>query len=175
MVPFLMRGHIYIIYNRPHDRALWQIAGPWARLRVLLVGYRPEAKPRANILPVTPETEAKGLLSAVEPNQEVYIRYILWFDTIAAILRMRSINLMVGAWQKGQITWISDLWLVVGHATILIDLAASLIYVTSIYIYNLFIYTHTHTSNSWFWVKWHNLFHCIMFGYSFIEIKNIQL
>ena len=61
---------------------------------------------------------------------------------------MRSINLMVGAWQKGQITWISDLWLVVGHATILIDLAASLIYVTSIYIYNLFIYTHTHTSNS---------------------------
>ena len=55
---------------------------------------------------------------------------------------MRSINLMVGAWQKGQITWISDLWLVVA---ILIDLAASLIYVTSIYIYNLFIYTHTHT------------------------------
>ena len=38
---------------------------------------------------------------------------------------------MVGAWQKGQITWISDLWLVVGHTIILIDLAAPLIYVIS--------------------------------------------
>ena len=65
---------------------------------------------------VTPETEAKGLLSAIESNHQVYIRYILCFATIAAILRMRSINLVVGAWQKGQITWISDLWLVVGHA-----------------------------------------------------------
>ena len=44
-------------------------------------------------------------------------------------LRVRSINLVVGAWQKGQITWISDLWLVV---VIVIDLAAPLIYVTSI-------------------------------------------
>ena len=46
---------------------------------------------------------------------------------------MRSINLVIGVWQKGQITWISDLWLVVGHAIILIDLAAPLIYITSIY------------------------------------------
>ena len=45
---------------------------------------------------------------------------------------MCSINLMVGAWQKGQITWIADPWLVVGHAIILIDLAAPLIYITSI-------------------------------------------
>ena len=45
---------------------------------------------------------------------------------------MCSINLVVGVctWQKGQITWIADLWLVVGHAIILIDLAAPLIYVT---------------------------------------------
>ena len=49
-----------------------------------------------------------------------------------AILSVHSINLVVGAWQKGQITWIADLWLVVGHAIILIDLAAPLIYVTSI-------------------------------------------
>ena len=47
---------------------------------------------------------------------------------------MRSINLVVGAWQIGQITWISDLWLVVGHV---IDPAAHLIYVTSIVYMNL--------------------------------------
>ena len=33
---------------------------------------------------------------------------------------------------KGQITWIADLWLLVGQAIIDIDLAAPLIYVTSI-------------------------------------------
>ena len=44
---------------------------------------------------------------------------------------MRSINLVVGVC-TGRITWIADLWLVVGHAIILIDLAAPLIYVTSI-------------------------------------------
>ena len=70
---------------RPHDRALWQIAGPRTRLRVLLVGYQPEAKPRADILPVTPETEAKGLLSSIEPDHEVYIQYILCFAMIVAI------------------------------------------------------------------------------------------
>ena len=41
------------------------------------------------------------------------------------------INLMIGAWQKGQITWIAVLWLVVGHAILLIDPVALLIYVTS--------------------------------------------
>ena len=39
------------------------------------------------------------------------------------------INLVVSAWQKGQITY---LWLVVSHAIILIDLVAPLIYVTII-------------------------------------------
>ena len=57
---------------------------------------------------------------------------------------MRSINLVVGAWQKGQVTWISDLWLVVGHAIIDIDLAAPLIYVTSIVDYSNMI----HKNNS---------------------------
>ena len=122
---------VCIIY-RPHDWALWQIAGPRTRLRVSLVRYQPETKPRVDILQVTPETEAKGLQSATEPNHKVYIRYILCFATIAAILCVRSINLVVCAWQKGQITWISDLWLVEGHAIILIDLVAPLIYVTSI-------------------------------------------
>ena len=46
-------------------------------------------------------------------------------------LCMCSINLVVGVC-TGQITWIADLWLVVGHA--IIDLAAPLIYVTSIFI-----------------------------------------
>ena len=72
--------------------------------------YWPEAKLRADILPVTPETEPKGLLSAIESNHEVYIRYILCFAMIAAIfthdLFMSSINLVVGAWQKGKITYI---------------------------------------------------------------------
>ena len=58
---------------------------PQTRLRVLLVGYRPEAKLRADILPATLETEAKSLLSAIGPDHEVYIRYILCFATIAAI------------------------------------------------------------------------------------------
>ena len=62
----------------------------------------------------------------------IIIRYMLCFAVIAAILCMHSINLMVGAWQEGQITWIADLWLVECHTIILIDLAASLIYVTSI-------------------------------------------
>ena len=43
---------------------------------MLLVGYQPEAKPRADILPVTPETKAKGLLSAIEPSNEVYIQFV---------------------------------------------------------------------------------------------------
>ena len=50
-----------------------------------VVVYWPEAKPRADILPVTPETKPKGLLSAIELNHEVYIQYILCFATIAAI------------------------------------------------------------------------------------------
>ena len=45
---------------------------------------------------------------------------------------MHSINLVVGAWQRGQITSISDLWLMVGHTIILRDLVAPLIYITSI-------------------------------------------
>ena len=41
--------------------------------------------PRADIRPVTPSTSAAGLLSATEPSNEVYIRHILCFYTIAAI------------------------------------------------------------------------------------------
>ena len=58
---------------------------------------------------------------------------------IILYLRVRSINLVVGVWQNGQITWISDLWLVVGNTIILIDLAAPLIYVTSISYIDLMI------------------------------------
>ena len=47
------------------------------------ISARGEAK--ADILPVTPSNSAKGLLSAIEPSNEVYIRYILCFCTIAAI------------------------------------------------------------------------------------------
>ena len=40
-----------------------------------------------DILPVTPKTEAKGLLSAIEPDHKVYIQYILCFAMIAAIFK----------------------------------------------------------------------------------------
>ena len=50
-----------------------------------MVRYWLEAKLRADSLPVTPETEAKGLLSAIGPDHEVYIRYILCFAMVVAI------------------------------------------------------------------------------------------
>ena len=62
LVHILYREHGLCIIYRPHYWVLWLIVDPRPRLRVLLVGYQPEAKPRADILPVTPETEARGLL-----------------------------------------------------------------------------------------------------------------
>ena len=38
---------------------------------------------------------------------------------VVTMQNLHSINLVIGAWQMGQITWIADLWLVVGHAIIL--------------------------------------------------------
>ena len=57
------------------------------------------------------------------------ICYTMLCYAAAIFLRMRSSNQNGG---KGQITWIADLWFVVGQAIILIDLVAPLMYVISI-------------------------------------------
>ena len=60
--------------------SVWVLADPRPRLKVFLDPYQPEAKPRADMDPETPETEAEDPLKPIQTCLPCYNKFIVCFS-----------------------------------------------------------------------------------------------